>query len=67
MRFSNDDCAIIHAALALALNGDNDVWDSLDTEQLERASDIFDTLDTKYAQDEDSDDDDEYDDDDGWM
>jgi hypothetical protein len=41
LRLTTDDIAILHAALAALLHGDEELWDDLTTDEIERATNLF--------------------------
>lgn len=61
MKLSKDDLRILRAALAAALEGDEDPWDELSGDDLDRAAELLDDL---AAEIDDEDDDDLWEDED---
>jgi hypothetical protein len=64
MKLTKQDARILHAALNAILDGDHDLWEELDDNELDRAADLLDELASEIDLDDDDDDaDDEFEDD----
>lgn len=61
MYLSAEDMVILHAALLVVLQGDEDAWEDLTQEELERASALLAQLDCEGGEGEDYDEDAGYD------
>jgi hypothetical protein len=58
MKISKRDIRILHAALTASLDGDDELWNDLDENELDRATELLDELASEIDPDEDEDDDD---------
>jgi hypothetical protein len=58
MKITAEDISILHAALLVVLQGDEDLWDELTVDEMDRANALFARLEAKVL-------DDGYEDDDG--
>jgi len=60
MKLTKLDARILHAALHAMMDGDRDLWEELDDNELDRAADLLDELSSEIDIDEDEDEDDEF-------
>lgn len=62
MKLTKRDARILHAALNAIMDGDHDLWEELDDNELDRAADLLDELAAEIDLGDEDDEDDEFED-----